>query len=326
MNRSSWMPRPGWLLVMRRTNTIKIKMDFREIARKIFDGTRYHATDEDIERLSSHMVFLEERGLGRINKRLEGGGTGIWDTFVEHNFAVELTLAHNSEVSITYEPDGMRRPPDFRIIKENVTYWLQVKNLARLVEENKHEKIIQEIKRRTNSIRIGKYFSCDLSCEFKESDISNLVEFIGARATSSLEEREYCFPDAKSQKAKVAIWSPKKVALSGLTLGAAGDINGNEITSLSVQQIRQSLRNAAGAFEWEISQNVINLVAMDVSNCYDMHICEAVFGTEVDFIKGNRLYWGRQNDGLFNSRMLSGKVVGAIGMRRKKWKPNLCLL
>lgn len=80
-------------------------MDYINIASKIFAGTRYRATEEDIKKLADNMALLERRGLGKLNQRLIDSGRGVWATIAEHNFAVILVSRHCSTVPISYEPD-----------------------------------------------------------------------------------------------------------------------------------------------------------------------------------------------------------------------------
>jgi hypothetical protein len=78
---------------------------------------------------------------------------------------------------------------------------------------------------------------------------------------------------------------------------------------------------AAGAFDWNLDQNNMNLIAMDADKKKDIDICDAVFGTEFDFFRGNRHSWSRQNDGFFHEDVFINKVAGVIAMKRKEWKP-----
>lgn len=63
-------------------------------ARRVFEGTRYKATYEDIKKLADNMLLLEKRGLGTLNKRLVDARkhSKIFETIAEHNFAVILYL------------------------------------------------------------------------------------------------------------------------------------------------------------------------------------------------------------------------------------------
>ena len=129
--------------------------DYFNIARGIFDRTRYEASKDDIERLAENMALLEKRGLGKLNQRLRDIRRGIWATIAEHNFAVILVSQHSSAISIGYEPEiGLQRPPDFKVEIGDITYWIQVKDLAKLERENKQDKIIQKIKIAAKEIKV----------------------------------------------------------------------------------------------------------------------------------------------------------------------------
>ena len=94
-----------------------------------------------------------------------------------------------------------------------------------------------------------------------------------------------------------------------------------EETGLAKDQIKQSLNNAAGAFEWDVNQNVINLIAMDANKHEDIDICDAVFGTEFEMFSENRQSWSRKKDGFFLMPDFSNKVAGVIAVKGKEWSP-----
>ena len=94
-----------------------------------------------------------------------------------------------------------------------------------------------------------------------------------------------------------------------------------EETGLAKNQIKQSLINAAGAFEWDVDPYTINLVAMDADKHEDIDLCDAVFGTEYEMFRGDRHAWSRQNDGFFLLPDFSNKVAGLIALKRKEWSP-----
>jgi hypothetical protein len=48
--------------------------DYLNIARKIFAGSRYEASEEDVKRLADNMALLAKRGLGKLNQRLIDSG------------------------------------------------------------------------------------------------------------------------------------------------------------------------------------------------------------------------------------------------------------
>ena len=125
------------------------------IAISIFEGKKYHPSDSDIEQLASHILLLEERGLGRLNKRLIKSGRKVWDTFVEHNFASELLSSLDSSAAISYEPIETQPPPDLKIEAHGITFWIQVKNLSMLERENRQARLFDDIRRFAEGIVIA---------------------------------------------------------------------------------------------------------------------------------------------------------------------------
>lgn len=269
------------------------------------------------------MTLLEKRELDKLNKRLIDGGRGIWATIAEHNFAVILVLRHSSTIPISYEPGiGSQRPPDFKVEIGDITYWIQIKDLAKLERENRQEKMIQQIKSAAKEIKVGKFFSCTLSNDFKEDWVPELVKFIKDKAVSAAEGKSLTFTDKNNQKAEIKFWSARNIALSELSLGLAGDLEVVERTGLTKEQIKQSLLNAAGAFNWEVDERNINLIVVEADNEEDIDVCDAIFGTECEIISKYSPSWGRKDDGLFGKPDFSKKVAGVIAMKRKpeKWK------
>lgn len=226
-------------------------------------------------------------------------------------------------VSVSYEPtEGLQRPPDFKIAKNGITYWIQIKNLASLERENRHANIIKEIARKISVISIGKFLSCRLAETFSTNDIAGIVSFIIQVAQEASEGQEYIYGNKTSPKAIIKFWLPNKAGLAHLTMGISGDINIVEQTGLAREQIRQSVLNAAEAFDWSADAETINLVAMDSNNYEDIDVCDALFGTEFEFFKEGRQAWCREQDGLFRKHPFNKRLVGVIGLRkRNKWTP-----
>ena len=295
--------------------------NYPEIASKIFTTSGYDASEEDLKRLADNMALLEKRGLAKLNKRLIDNVRGIWATIAEHNFAVILLSRHDSSTPISYEHDiGVGRPPDFKVEIEDTTYWIQMKDLAKLERENRHDKIIQKIKRAAKEIKVGKYFSCMLSDNFKEGCLSDLIKFLKDKATDGLEGETHIFKSKNNQEAEIEFWPSK---LSELTLGYASDLGMVDITGLVREQIKQSLLNAVGAFNWEVDRSNINLIVMEADNKEDIDICDALFGTECIITTKDSQSWSRKNDGLFYQPDFSKKVAGVIAMKRKPEKRKL---
>lgn len=198
-------------------------MDYPNEARKIIERTKHQATEEDIKNLSDRMILLETRGLGKLNQRLIDGRRKISDIFAEHNFAAILVSQHASTTRISYEPDELPRPPDFKIEMGDITYWVQMKRPADLERDNRQNKVIQEIKKGAEKIEVKKFFSCELWPDFSARNIPSLVEFIKIKATSATEGESFLFTGENNQKAEITFWSPNNQALTGLTLGWSGD-------------------------------------------------------------------------------------------------------
>ena len=299
-----------------------LKRETEEFANKVFERSRYRPSKEEVERLAANIFLLEQGGLEKLNKRLVEGGRKVWDTLVEHNLAVELLLLHGSSARITYEPPEENPPPDFKIVKEGLTYWVQVKNLSRLERENRQIKNFESIRKFGTSVKVGKYFGILLSSEFEEKDIQEYQDFIAGLAKISVDEQEYSFPDESNPKAKVTFWSPQEVKLFYLTLGTSGDMEMVELTGLAKEQIRGSLLKAAAAFKWNVTQTTINLIVLDADRHNDIDICDAIYGSEYFVYGKNHQGWSRDKDGLFREQDFSGKVAGVIAIRKKEsWAP-----
>lgn len=293
--------------------------DYLSIARKIFEGTKYKASEEDIKKLAHNMAFLEERGLSKLNQNLITNTRKVWAFIAELNFAVILLSRHCPTIPISYEPNiGLQRPIDFKVEIGGSAYWLQMKDLSRLERENRQDKIIQQVKNAAKEIKVGKFFSCSLSDDFKEGGLPELVTFIKDKAASAVEGEGFLFEGKNDQKAEIKFWPAEKIALSELTLGNAGDLEILEITGLAKDQIKQSMLNAAGAFTWETDQRNIDLIVMEADNKEDIDICDALFGTEYEIFHENSHSWSRKDDGVFGKSDFSKKVAGIIAIKRRR--------
>lgn len=291
--------------------------DYINSARRIFDGTRYEASDEDVKKLADNMVFLEKRGLGKLNQKLITSGRNVWFFIAEHNFAVLLASHFCSTIPIHYEPEDLKQPIDFKVEIGSVTYWLQIKKSSKPKRENRQEKMIRKIEEAAKQIKVVKFFSCQLSDNFKEDCLKELITFISDKAVSAPEEESFHFAGKNNEKAKITFWSQGSAALSELTLGSSGDPDTVEITGQAGQQIKESLFKAAGAFTWEANERNINLIVIEADNKRDINICNALFGTEYELFIGNKQSWSRKNDGFFADAEASRKVVGVIATKRK---------
>ena len=303
--------------------------NFNNIATMIFEGTKWKASDGEIKQLSNNILALEQRGLSRLNKRLSDGGRRIWDTFAEHNFGCELIEHHPSNIPILYEPDEflgrlLRRPPDFVVFKDGITFWIQMKRPSRTERENRQSHVVEEIKRLAKDIKVNKFFGCNLSEDFDSSDVRPLVELITNVAAGNIDEKEYLYPSLNHIKAEVTFWNPNKAVFEYLTLGYCGDLNCIDVTEDSRTQIRGSLTNAAGAFEWDTDDKNINLIALEIDNTShdNIDVGDACFGDEKFIFDTNRRStFLRDNNGFFSDPNICSKVAGVIALRRKEHLP-----
>lgn len=197
-----------------------------------------------------------------------------------------------------------------------------MKRSSKLEAENRHDKLVAEIQRGCENIKIPKFFGLSLSEDFKSDDIGGFLSFIGEKALDATnEDSEFCFPDSESKKARVKFWLPSKVKLSHLTWGFDGGMGLVNVTGLAEAQIRNSFIKAAGAFERGIDSKNINLIAIDLQDKNDIDICDAIFGTEFEYFQGDRHRWSRKNDGFFHNNDFRSNVAGIIGLRRKEQAP-----
>lgn len=305
------------------------KTDWIKVATKIYEGTKWSASDEDIYLLSQRLCMLECRGMSKLVKRLIEGGKKVWDTFAEMNFCYELFKHNAISTTILYEPDEvegrkLQRPPDFVIPKEGITLWIQMKNISDPERENRHSKNIAQIKKMANSIKIAKLFWCDLSEDFSNDDVCPLIEFLSEMAEGCVERKEYRYHLSGKTKAKVSFWKPRKALIENLTLVGSGDLEWMDVTGESSTQIKGSLSNAAEAFTWDVDDKNINLIAIEVGNSIHgyIDIGEALFGTEEIVYKTNvEQRYHRLNDGFFYDLKFCNKVAGVIVMKRKEHLP-----
>jgi len=292
---------------------------FREPAKQVFSHTNYQPAEEDINALARNMALLEGRGLGDLNQRLISANTKIFDTVAEHNVASMLLRHFGTSARIEYEPPGhANRRVDFRVQTNENIYWLQMKRFADLERENRKDCLLDRLKQAAKAIRTPKFFDCELRDDFNAENLSQLVQFLEVTAPTSKEGVQYDYPNSEKVMARVQFWDPQKVVLQGLTLGSAGDMSMVNVTGLSSDQMRASVRKAAGAFAHAVDPYNINLVIAEADGQNDIAVGEACFGTEEEdgFSREGGYRWRRQNNGVFAETNISENVVGLIALRR----------
>jgi hypothetical protein len=297
--------------------------NYQELSQKVFTNAKYPASDYEIRALAKNMKLLDKHGLDKLNKRLLESTKKVQDTLAEHNFAVKLILHRGKKIGVRYEPDEKVPPPDFEVVIEDKTYWIQMKKLANLERENRQNKIYDKITLLAKNIQVGMFFGCELTEQFSENDIEGLIYFLKQQATNPEVGKTYFYPNVDEVKAVVDFWNPNKTKLQSLTLGIGGNIDVVEVTGLAQKQIKNSLKKASYAFKWDVSSDSINLIAMDADNHDDIDLCNAIFGTEFEKIDltGKHHTWSRKKDGFFCFPEFSKKVAGIIMLRSKLREP-----
>jgi len=298
-------------------------LKFKQPANQVFSRTKYQPTDEDIKALAQNMALLEKRGLSNLNQRLIAANTKIFDTIAEHNFAAMLIRHFGISVPVEYElPGHGNRPVDFRVQLNDHTYWLQMKRFSNLERENRQNNMIDQIKRSVAQLNIRKFFDCELGENFISTDVPQFVQFLEANAPTSEDGVRYDYISNDNVRAKVQYWEPTNVTLQGLTLGSASDLAVVNVTGLSSDQIRASIRKAATAFRHAVDDNNVNLVIAEADRQYGIDIAEACFGTEEFFSRDGNHKWTRQCNGVFSEMRISENVAGLITLRRHdRFKP-----
>lgn len=294
-------------------------MRFRWVATAaaVFGRTKYVPDPEDIASLAESMSFVDAARLQGLNQRLIQANRNVFDTVAELNCAVML-IRQSGAFGIDYEPsDYGRRPVDFRIIRRNTVVHLQMKRFGDLERDNRRNALYERIKYEAARINTPKFYGLALREEFSEERVGELVQFLESTAPNAIDGHAYEFTLGGNILATVEFWSPSSVRLQQLTLGSASDAEVINITGLAANQLKSSLRKAAGAFNSPVDAFNLNLVVAESDGHHDIDICEACFGTEEELFSANgRHAWHRLADGVFAEPAIAEKVVGLVALRR----------
>ncbi len=265
--------------------------------------------------------------LETLIKRLENSGRNILDTLVEVNFAASVITSLKHHIEIYYEPDiGLPRPPDFQIINNETTFWIQIKNPSRLAREDRQSKIMQEIQLALSNIPIKLLCSCEISDKMVIKQIPTFVEYIKNTVSSKdfRINKAYSYLSIEDPLVVVKFCYPaQKNEIEHLTLLTCSDLPNKgeymiDVTGLDKKQIQDGLCNAAGAFSWEPNINTINLIAICIEQDHQCDaLFEAVYGTEGLIVKEKDSYLFRKADGFF-LKSEAKNVVGIIALQRQE--------
>lgn len=287
------------------------------VATEVFGRTKYVPDGEDVALLAESMALVEAAGLQELNRRLTQANRKIFDTIAELNLAVML-IRHLGASGIEYEPpDYGRRPVDFRITQQDAVIHLQMKRFGDLERNNRRDAVYERIKQESAGIDVHKFFGMALKEDFSENHVAGLIQMLEVAAPNAIEGHAYDFKVGDSVLATVDFWSPRSTPLPHLTLGAASDADAVNITGLAADQLRASLRKAAGAFNSPVDAENLNVVVAESDKHHDIDICEACFGTEEELFAANGIHrWHRLGNGVFAEAGIAEKVVGLVALRR----------
>ena len=310
----------GWVL---RSRAKIMRCRWITVATEVFCRTKYVPDREDVALLAESMALVEAAGLQGLNQRLGQANRKIFDTIAEVNLAVML-IRNLCVSTIEYEPpDYGRRPVDFRVTQQDAVIHFQMKRFGDLERDNRRDAVYERIKQASALIDVPKFLGIALKEEFAETNIAGLVQLIEAVAPDAIEGCTYDFKVGDAVLATAEFWSPSSVLLPHLTLGTASDAGAVNITGLAADQLRASLRKAAGAFHSPVDAKNLNMVVAESDRHHDIDICEACFGTEEELFAANGKHtWHRLGDGVFAETGIAEKVVGLVALRRPdRFKP-----
>ncbi|MDD2211700.1 MAG: hypothetical protein PHV56_01790 [Clostridia bacterium] len=303
---------------------------YKKEAREIFSRTKYCQTqrekdkeclEQEVDKLAVNMITVHNKGLYNLNENLIKSGRKVWDFIAEHNFAIELLKADRN-VPIEYEPNYKQKPPDFVVIKNGITFWLQMKKSAINERDNRQDKIFDSIAKRIENVKQAKLIELNISEQFTGADVVPLVSLIEEELVKNEDEKYFYYPNVGEPKAKFLFLSPNKIVLNHLKFGFIGDLDVIECTGEDSEQIRKGLLKASKAFDWDIDSKNLNLVVIEADNKKDDDIGEACFGTEnIVAYPNGAISWSRMGDGFFNIPEYITKVAGVIIVRRDQSKP-----
>jgi hypothetical protein len=120
-------------------------------------------------------------------------------------------------------------------------------------------------------------------------------------------------------RAEVEFKTPKKPKNDHLVIYYFADIGMVNITDMTKDQVKESLINAAGAFETKSTLDNLNLIVVEMLHDQRQAIdfAAALYGTEYHTFK-NGIRTHRDNDGLYLETDFANKIAGVAVLHRKE--------
>ncbi len=277
--------------------------------------------NEDIDKIHQNIQTIILEGLDQLPKRLykQKKRNNFLSTLFEIYLADNIirNLKERSKYSLEYEPKTYQEPPDLKIKISDTIIYVQIKSAKSLERDNRLIKLIKAIKIKTDSIKINRRYSLSFS-ESLDINLKDIVNFIEEKAKSGTDNKKYTYHAPNSDSyIDIIFQTPENNQLQNLSLDFGSDIDAINETNKSKNQLLNSLMNAAEAFKWESSENVINLIAIELPTTFDdIDITEAMFGTEHDLPLLNK--WTRAGDGFFHITEIKKKITAIIVLQRKE--------
>lgn len=281
----------------------------------------YEATDVKI--LHRYMQCLLKYNLDTLISGLLSCNKAIkfLEKLTEVKFAIQLieSIPVKAKFKILYEPPFTKRPIDFYIHFKNKKYFIQVKSLLSSIRESLQQQTINEIRRQELNIPIKRIFNLHVKNLYK-NEVTALMNFIKNNSDKK-NEQEFEYVNGKT---KVVIYfeDPKNINIENLTLRGFGDLEAVDITNMTKYQVKDSLRNAADAFEFNTDKSNFNLIVCEIKSDRSQGIdfAEAVYGSEYSYYsnRSKSVIRARENDGLFLDDSFKKKITAIIILHRKE--------
>lgn len=287
--------------------------DYIELAEKIIGAIK---TGDEIEVLAELLQTADGKNMRPLIERLITDRRNLSSTLTELNFAVDaIECLEGMDSTIIYEEEQEAGAPDFKIVIDDITLWIQVKRFKILKFDNIQRKIVEKIKIEAQKIPVGSFFSLGLSDELSFSDIEGILEFM--RRTVFLENpygKQFCYPNNESPIVTIEYYKPSKNNLVHLTLGSTIGLEARWISNDIEEHLKGSFLKAAQSISWDSDNKNINIIVAESSHYDNIDIGNILFGSEcVVYPPGT---WKRQENGLFCENEFSNKIAFVIILRK----------
>lgn len=293
----------------------------KDLLTGILTNLKLRIDNEDIDTIHQDIKTIVLEGLNELPTRLykDNRRNNSLSTLFEIYLTANIirNLKRQSKYSIEYEPQTYQNPPDLKIQVSNTIIYVQIKSAKSLERDNRLMNLIKAIKNKTDSIKINKRFSLSFS-ENLDIELEDIVNFIEEKAKSGKDNKKYTYHSHDTGSYIDLIFqTPENNQLKNLSLDIGSDTKVINETNKSKNQLTNSLKKGVEAFKWDITENVINLIAIELPTDFgDIDITEAMYGTEHYLPSLNKSR--RSDDGFYNITEIKKKITGIVVLQRKE--------